>query len=300
MPIALVYAVVVLIWSTTPLAIFFSNADFGFSLSVLLRMAIGVVLVWLLLAIGKRKLLASRNDWRVGALASIGIFPAMPLVYWATQFVPTGLVSLMFSSSPFFVGGLSWFVLGEAMGARKVAGVCVAFVGMAIIFLDQMQFGMQTVYGILVLIASTFFFSCSAVLLKKYNAHTSPLQQAGGSMLFALPGLLVTWLVVDGSVPSAVNWQPSLALLYLAVVGSVVGFSGYFYLLKNLTASSVSLISMLSPVLAMGWGFLFKGEVVNIIFLTGAAILLLGLGVYSGVLKVRRRAKGLAHVEPNV
>ncbi len=288
MPVSLVYGVVVLIWSTTPLAIFFSNADFGFSLSVLLRMLIGVALVWLLLAIRKQRFLPSKHHWRVSAIASIGIFPAMPLVYWATQYIPTGLVSLMFSSSPFFVGGLSKILLGETIGVRKVFGVAIAFTGMAIIFMDQMQFGSQTVFGILVMIASTFFFSLSAVLLKKHNANSGPLQQAGGSMLFALPGLLITWLLVDASVPASLSWQPSVAMLYLAVVGSVLGFSGYFFLLKNLTVSSVSLISMISPVLAILWGFLFKGEVLNLMFMLGAAVLLLGLAVYSGVIKRQR------------
>lgn len=287
MPISFVYASVVLIWSTTPLAIYFSNADFGFSFSVLLRMILGVGFVSLILAFRGQRLFASKGELRVAALASIGIFPAMPLVYWAAQYIPTGLVSLVFSSSPFFVGGLSKLILGETIGLRKAFGVAIAFVGMAIIFFDQTQFGAQTVYGLIVMIASTFFFSVSAVLLKKYNHHGDPLQQAGGSMLLALPGLVLTWWLVDGKIPSDIALQPSLALLYLAFVGSVLGFSGYFYLLKNLTASSVSLVSMIAPVLAIGWGFLFKGEVVNIMFVAGAVILLLGLGVYSGVINTQ-------------
>lgn len=283
MPVSLAYVLVVFIWSTTPLAIYYSSADFGFLLSVLLRMSLGAAIVAGLLYCRKQRLLAKRRDWLVAVLASVGVFPAMPLVYWATQYVPTGLVSLMFSSSPFFVGGLSKLLLGESVGLRKIIGVVIAFVGMIIIFVDQMQFGLESIYGILAMIGSTFFFSISAVLLKKYNAHSEALQQAGGSMLLALPGLLVTWLLLDGSLPDQVTLQPTMALLYLALIGSVVGFSTYFYLLKNLTVSSVSLISMVSPVLAIVWGFLFKGEVINLMFVLGAVILLLGLAVYSGI-----------------
>lgn len=291
MPISLAYLVVVLIWSTTPLAIYYSNADFGFLLSVLLRMSIGAIIVALLLSIRKQKFISSRRDVFLMALASIGIFPSMPLVYWATQYVPTGLVSLMFSSSPFFVGILSKLLLGEHIGLRKITGVVVAFIGLVVIFVDQMRFGSQSIYGILALVASTFFFSISAVLLKKYNAHNEPLQQAGGSMLMALPGLFLAWFILDGTVPDSLSMQPVSALLYLAIVGSVIGFSAFYYLLKNLTASSVSLISMISPVLAIIWGFIFKGEVVNTVFVMGAALLLVGLAVYTGLISSRTMAE---------
>lgn len=284
MQVKLVYLLVIFIWSTTPLAIYFSSLDYGYLLSVALRMLLGLVIVLFLFLVIKRRFMPQRRDWRVGAFASIGIFPAMPLVYWSTQYIPTGLVSLMFSSSPFFVGVLAKIILHEAIGPRRMMGIVVAFAGLIIIFVDQARGDLQSIWGIVAMVASTFTFSLSAVLLKTVNAQSDPLQQTGGSMLLALPSLFLCWWIMDGTLPDSVQVVPSVALLYLAAVGSVVGFSAYFYLLKELTANSVSLISMLSPVLAIVWGVLFKGEAINFAFLLGAGVLLVGLGVYSGVL----------------
>lgn len=284
MKVGLCYLMVVLIWSTTPLAIHISSGDLGFILSVTARMTLGAGLVWLCLLLLRQPLFFHRKAWRLYLAASIGVFPNMPLVYWAAEKIPTGLISLLFSTSPFFVGLLSRIILKEKIDFHRVVGMVVAFIGMAVVFSDQVQFGPQAISGISAMLMSTFLFSISAVLIKKLGVNSGPLEQSAGSMLFALPGLWLTWLVLGADAPEQIHWVPTLSLAYLVVVGSLIGFSAYFFLLKKLSASTVSLTSMISPIFAMFLGSVFNSEQFNPLLIWGAFILLLGLGVYLGVI----------------
>lgn len=285
MKVFISYILVILIWSTTPLAIHISSDDLGFILSVTARMTLGAALVWACLLILRKPLFFNKDSWRLYLAASIGVFPNMPLVYWAAEKIPTGLISLLFSTSPFFVGLLSKIILKEKIGFHRIVGMAIAFVGMAVVFSDQVQFGPEAVAGIVAMVMSTFLFSTSAVLIKKLGVNSGPLEQSAGSMLFALPGLWITWFMLGAQTPAEIHWLPTLSLAYLVVVGSLVGFSVYFFLLKNLSASTVSLTSMISPIFAMFLGTFFNNELFNPLLIWGAAILLVGLGVYLGLVK---------------
>ena len=283
MRLAVIYVFVVVVWSTTPLAIYISNMDLDFMLSLAVRMSVGAVLVLASLLVLRTELLMSRKAWLVGAYGALGVFPNMPLVYWSTLHIPTGLVSLLFSSTPFFVGIMSKFMMGEVIGGRRLVGICIAFFGLVIVFFDQMRVGLESILGILAMLGSACIFSFSSVLVKKADAHVPPLQQGGLAMFFALPGLWLTWYLMGSPMPEQVHDTTVYALIYLIVVGSVLGFSAYYFLLKRMTASSVSLISMLSPVLAIILGVVVNNEQINPLFVLGAAIVLVGLSLYCGM-----------------
>ncbi len=283
MKLAAIYIFVVLVWSSTPLAIYISNADLNFMLSLALRMSLGAALVVVCLAIMRQRFLNNRKAWLVGFFGALGVFPNMPLVYWSTQHIPTGLVSLLFSSTPFFVGIMSKLLMGESIGGHRLAGICVAFVGLVLVFFDQMRGGLDSILGVLAMLGSAFIFSTSSVLVKKADAHIPPLQQGGCAMIIALPGLWISWYFLDGTLPEMVRPSSLYALLYLVVVGSVLGFGAYYFLLKRMTASSVSLISMISPVLAIVLGVVVNGELVKPMFIVGAIVVLTGLSLYSGI-----------------
>ncbi|WP_460050110.1 DMT family transporter [Sessilibacter sp. MAH2] len=298
MKVILCYILVVLIWSTTPLAIHISSGDVGFMLAVTLRMTFGAALVWLVLLYVKKTFTLNRQTIITFCAASFGVFPNMPLVYWAAEKIPTGVVSLLFSTSPFIVGLFSKIILSESIGLERLLGMIIAFLGMALVFSDQIQIGPDALLGILAMIASTSIFSISAVMMKKLGTNTDPLQQSCGSMLFALPGLWITWLMIDGSVPTHVEWVSISALAYLVVIGSLIGFSAYYYLLKNLSANTVSLTAMISPIFAMILGTAFNDEQFNPLLLIGAAVLLIGLGVYLGLFrKLLQRTPALQKAE---
>ena len=282
MQIYLAYILVVLIWSTTPLAIQWSSDSVSFIASVTLRMSLALavalaVLVWL-----RRGALFTRPGvWKVYLVASLGIFPNMPLVYWSAQFVPSGLMAVIFALSPFVTGLLSMVILRENPFNRlKVLALLIALVGLVIIFRGQLQVDVRSVYGICGLLLSCVLFGTSSVTLKRLNEGTDAFRQTAGALLFSLPGLLLTWWWWDGEWPGPMSERALWALIYLAVCGSVLGFTLFYYVLNHLSPSSVSLITLITPVLALFIGALVAKEQLTASLLVGTLLVIVALLVY--------------------
>ena len=76
------YVVVVLTWSTTPLAIYFSNSSLTFITAVTVRMILALLGFGLLMLVLRKRLVNSPKDWWVFSASALGLFPNMLLVYW--------------------------------------------------------------------------------------------------------------------------------------------------------------------------------------------------------------------------
>lgn len=278
MPVYLAYALVVLIWSTTPLAIQWSNDSVSFVTAVMLRMTLAAALALVAVALFRRRLFAYPDAWKAYLAASFGIFPNMLVVYWSAQFIPSGLIAVIFALSPFVTGGLSWLILKEnPFNPRRVLALLVALAGLCVIFWDQIRIDERSAFGIGGILLSCGMFSLSSVSLKKLECGTGPLEQTAGALLFALPGLLLCWWLVEGTLPSTLSPKSLTGLLYLAVLGSLLGFTLFYFVLQRMTPSAVSLITLMTPVLALIIGSLVADERLSLSLLTGAAMVLLAL-----------------------
>src|SRR5690606_26195684 len=96
----------------------------------------------------------------------------------------------------------------------------------------------------------------------------------------AMPGLIVcAWLAGD-ALPSDLTHKSAGAIIYLAVCGSLLGFTLFFYILKKLSPSAVSLITLITPVLALIVGVVVAGEKITTTIILGAAFVLIALLFY--------------------
>lgn len=281
MAVLCAYLSVVLLWATTPLAVQWSSAGVGFAMAVVLRMALALALALCVSAIFRRSLFSHAGAWKVYLAASIGIFPNMPLVYWSAQFIPSGLIALIFAMSPFITGLMSLIILREnPFNLRRMLALLLALGGLVVIFHDQLQIDIQAAYGMLGMVGSSILFSTSSVWLKSLKSDVPAFDQATGSLLLSMPGLLlVCWLSGDG-LPVEISIKSAAAIVYLAVGGSLLGFTLFFYVLKKLSPSAVSLITLMTPVLAMMIGVLVADEHITIAMMIGGSLVLLALVVY--------------------
>lgn len=281
MAILFAYIFVVLIWATTPLAIQWSSDSVSFVAAVVLRMGLALTLALFVNAILRRSLFAHTGAWKVYFAASIGIFPNMPLVYWSAQFIPSGLMAVIFAMSPFVTGVMTLLILREnPFNRRRLFALLIAFGGLLVIFHQQIRLDAYAAYGIAGILGSTLLFSVSSVWLKSLNTSVPAFDQATGSLLFAMPGLLLAWYLLDGSLPTTISDKSAGAIMYLAVMGSLLGFTLFFYVLKKLSPSAVSLITLLTPVLALFIGVLVAGERLTLSTLAGAGLVMLALLFY--------------------
>lgn len=281
MAILFAYLLVVLIWATTPLAIQWSGDSIGFMSAVLLRMLVALLFALLILIGMRRQLFQQPGVWKVYLAGSIGIFPNMPVVYWSAQFIPSGLVAVIFAMSPFATGLLSLLILKEnPFSIRRLFALVIAFVGLLIIFYGQLRIDHYAVYGVAGILLSCFLFSFSSVWMKRLNETTDAFAQMAGSLLLALPGLLLTWWVLDGDLPRDFSIKTTGALAYLIIFGSLVGSTLFFYILKHLSASVVSLVTLITPMLAVIIGITIAGESFPPQVLMGIALIILALFLY--------------------
>ncbi len=281
MPVYFAYILVVLIWSTTPLGIQWSSDSVSFVAAATLRMSLALVLALLINALLRRALFDRPGVWKVYLVASLGIFPNMPLVYWCAQFVPSGLMAVIFALSPFSTGLWSLLLLREnPFSLRRVLALLVALCGLLLVFRDQLHVNVSAALGMTGLLLSCFLFGFSSVLLKRLDKGSDPFNQTVGSLLFALPGLLLVWWLLDGQWPSAMSDRTLWGIGYLAILGSLGGFTLYYFVLSRTSASTVSLLTLITPVLALMVGAVVAGERLTLPLLAGTALILSALVFY--------------------
>ena len=280
------YFGVVLIWATTPLAIQWSSHGVSFSAAAVSRMTLAALLAVMIDLIFRRQLITHLNNWKLLFAASLGVFPNMPLVYWSAQFIPSGIIAVIFALSPLATGLISWWLLKDnPFTVRRVASLLIAITGLSFIFYEQWQLELKALWGVLGILASSVLFSFSSVLVKKLSLATHPpdaFSQATGALVFSLPGLWLIWWIQDGHIPDQLPpveaWG---SILYLAVIGSLCGAVMFFYVLQRLASASVALITLITPVLALWIGNGVANEALSFQAKCGVSLVLAGLCLYT-------------------
>jgi drug/metabolite transporter (DMT)-like permease len=276
------YGVLVAIWSTTPLAIKWSADDVSFAGAIFWRILLSAILALLILRGRGESLWGYRHGVRFYSIAAFGIAPNFLLVYWASQWISSGLISVIFSTTPFLMGVLSYYYLGkQVFTMQRIVALSIAVVGLLVVFADQLLvMGANGAYGIIAMMISVVLFASSSTCLQKIEANIPVLQKTTGGLCFSVPPLALAWYLLDGSLPWPMSLQGGLSILYLGVFGSLIGFAIYYFLLHRLSAYVVSTVGMISPVFALLLGSLLADESLTPRLLMGTGLVLLGLTLY--------------------
>jgi len=282
MSIPAAFAAVVLIWSTTPLAIKWSSEGSGFLFGVSSRMTLGALLCVLLLILLRQHFPLHKRALQTYLAAGLGLYTAMLSVYWGAQHIPSGLVSVIFGLTPLVTGLLArQWLNNERFGIEQLLGSLAGIIGLAIIFDGSLSHDAMAIQGVLAVLLSVFLHSLSAILVKRSGHDIPALALTTGGLLCAVPLYLLTWAIDDQAVfPATVPLRAGLSILYLSVFGSVIGFVLYFYILKRIHAGRVALVTLVTPVIALYIGQTINAEPVTGQMIIGTAMILSGLGIY--------------------
>jgi drug/metabolite transporter (DMT)-like permease len=285
MQLSSAYCAVLIIWATTPLGIKWSNSGLSFSGAITLRMLLAFILCAAILAMQKKRLIHSKKDWQAFGAGALGLFPNMLIVYWSAQYIPSGLISIMLGFFPLFLGVFSWILMRErTLDRRQIAALCLAFCGLAVIFMQQVQISWQALWAVVGVLVAAAFWALSSIWVKSLGVEIDAMRQSTGTLLIAAPIFVIYWLVFDHQVPTHWQLKSQLGVLYLVVAGSCLGHTLYFYVLRRCSLAATGLLTLLSPMVALGIGFLVLGETLGVRELIGVALVLMALGVYSGLL----------------
>ena len=280
--VSVVYLIVVLIWSTTPLGIVWSSESVHPTMAVLLRMVIAVTLGLIVIVIKRIQLPTDKTALKLYAYSAFGIFGGMSMAYMSAKYLPSGTMSLIFGLAPLISALLARRLLEEPPFTflRKIS-LAVALLGLVIVCSDNLTLVQDSWLGLIFILSAVFFFSLSGVLVKSVAITINPLSTTVGALLLTLPCFTLLWLIMDGNLPIT-QWSSRsiYSILYLGVFGSLIGFVAYYYILQKLDASTVALVTLMTPVIALVIGAIFNQEAITAMLIIGALLVMLGLALF--------------------
>ena len=281
MSVPAAFLTIVLIWSTTPLAVKWSGEGPGFLFGALGRMSLATVLCLALVAALRLAFPWHRDARRTHFSGALGLYGAMLCIYWAAQYVPSGLIAVLFGLSPLVTALLAQPLLGEqALNPARLSGMLLALAGLVAIFGASLALGPHMAQGLMGLLAGVLLQSLSMVLVKRYGAELPSLTVTSGALLVATPLFFLTWLIFDHHAPAMLPARALMSIVYLGVIGSLVGFTLFYYVLKRVTANTSALITLITPVLALLLGAFINHEHVGMRIWAGTALVLSGLALH--------------------
>ena len=280
MSIILAYIAVIVIWSTTPLGIKWSAEDSSALFALSSRMWIGAVCAYVLLRVLKHPLPWHKEAVAVYFSSAIGVYAAMLCVYWGAQFIPSGLVSVLFGLSPFTtVVFAQLFFTKQDLSLWKIIGMSISFIGLSLVFIGDVGWGEQYIQGVLAVLLSVSLHTISALKVKQLSSDLSALSITTGGLLVSLPLFLLSyWFTGEGlPEPSVRAW---MSIVYLGIFGSVLGFISYYHLLSKVSATQVALLTLITPVVALVLGLWLNHEHFSALLYAGIGLILVGLLLY--------------------
>ncbi|ENV63855.1 DMT family transporter [Acinetobacter junii] len=276
----LTYGLLVFIWATTPLAIVWSVSDLHPMWALVLRFFIALPLAIVVLFILKVRFSVDKVSILSYIAGSLSLIGSQIFTYAATAYLSSGLIALMFGLAPIMAGLIGRFGFQQKLALLQWLGMAVSIIGLGLICLSDNQNHVQPL-GIGLMIVSVFAYSLSIFLVKKINANIQAMVQATGSILVStLIAILVVpwiWQYVPTQMPSA---KSLLALFYTVIMASLIAMFCYFKLVQNLKPTTLSLTTVMTPLLAILIGAFLNDEQLSVQVFVGASIVLFGLLLY--------------------
>jgi drug/metabolite transporter (DMT)-like permease len=271
------------VWGSTFLAIAVVVRDLPPFLSMALRhLAAGALLfAW---AWSRR-----RGEARLGARQWGAAFVFGGLLFlvghgglaWAQQEVPSGIAALLVGTIPFWFALIAWVLFGERLGGRALLGLVLGFAGLVLLVDPSGEEGAKP-FAALVIVFAAFAWAAGSVWSRRLPLPADTLLAAAMGMLAGgtLLGVVSAFAGEFGDArftPEALG-----ATAYMIVVGSLIGFSAYVWLLKVAPASTVSTYAYVNPVIAVLLGWAFNDEVITVRTLLAGAAIVVGVALMVG------------------
>lgn len=275
------------LWGASFLFMRMGAAEFGPVALALLRVS-GAALCLLPLLAWQQQLGDLRTHWRGIALVGV-VNSALPFMLYgvAALAIDSGLSSVLNATTPLWGALIAALWLGERLGASRAAGLAVGFAGVVLLAWDKAslrpgEHGVSAAAAIAACLAATLCYGFGANYARSRLRDAAPMAIAAGSQLAAAVVLALpaawTW---PAQTPGARSWA---AVAVLAALCTGLAYLLYFRLIARLGAARAISVTYLIPVFGVAWGALFLGEQVTPAMLCGAAVVLAGTALATGLL----------------
>jgi drug/metabolite transporter (DMT)-like permease len=274
------------IWGTTWAAITVSLRGIPPFTGVALRFVIAAVLLLIytrLMGIPLTPANPRERRLRV-AHALLSFCASYGIVFWAEQWVPSGLASVLFATYPLLVAILAHFLLPqERMTLPVLAGTIVGFSGIAVIFSEDFDVlgGSTVAVASAVMLIAPLVGAVVSVSVKRWGEGIHPVPFNAVAMAGASVVMSIVAIAAEHDRPVSFDAGPVAAIFYMAIVGTAVTFPLYFWLLNHMQARQVALIGYGTPVVAVFLGTVFMNEPLTVQTLVGSVLVVVGVAAAS-------------------
>jgi drug/metabolite transporter (DMT)-like permease len=289
----IVWLILCLIWGSTWIFIKLGLRDLPPITFAGLRFLFASAILWAIVFARRRPLPNNLSDWLKLAWAGIISFALnYGLIFWGEQHINSGLAAVLQAMIPVF--GLIFahiYLPSERITARKLTGAAIGVAGVSLIFYDQMKIeGAAALEGSVALVLSSVCVAYTNVFIKARCQHIDSSVLAAGQMVWAVVPLLVVAAIWEGNLFDH-HWsaQSALSLAYLTLVGSVLAFLLYFWLVTKIEITKTMLIALVTPVTALLIGKLTLDERLSWRIAAGSAAILAGIWLIVFQRRVRTR-----------
>jgi len=296
--VPLAFAAVYILWGSTYIGIRIAIESFPpLAMAAIRHSMVGLILYPILrIKTGIRPTVA--NWWTAAVTGVTLLCITNGGLSWAEQRVPSGIAALLVATLSLWLVILDWLrPRGTRPVPRVFAGLILGFVGLALLVGPANLGGARRIdlVGTGVLLIGAFLWAGASLYSKQRVMPSSPLLVVG---MQSLAGGAALWIaaIVSGEIRglhfAAISGRSWMALTYLIVFGSGMGFTAYLYILKNSTASKVATYAFVNPVVALFLGWLLAGETITTRTALAAAVILTAV-----VLVISTPRGGAAKVE---
>lgn len=245
------------------------------------RLGGGALLILIVIAVRRPSIPRLAGHWRdVALVALLASAAPMVLIPWGEQEIPSNLAAILNGATPIWTAVLSvLFLPAERMTPARLMGVGMGFAGLAVIIgPDALDVRSASTQGQLAVVLATLGYAAGSVLTRRRLLGADSTLLAGSQNTIAF--LMLTPLVLAaGEVPdfAALSSRVLVSALALAFLGQGIAIMIYFWLLKNVEATQVALVTYLAPVAAVAWGWAILDERLELSLLPGLALILGGM-----------------------
>jgi drug/metabolite transporter (DMT)-like permease len=299
------FAIIYFVWGSTFLAIRVGVREVPPLILAAMRFfAAGLVLYLWMRARGEKS--PTAREWRSAALLGVVIFLFdYGLLFWSEMRVPSGIAAVMLATIPAMMALCEIvFLRTQRLTARLVVGLAIGLAGVAVLVMPSFNLGGAPVdkLGAVALIFASASWSIASVLSRKMKLPESKVMSSGAQMLC---GGVALWIAAfafgefRGFAVASVSRGTWIALAYLTVAGSIVGFTAYVWLLHTESPTKVGTYAYVNPIVAVFVGYFFGGEALSTRTIVGTACVLVGVLVIT-TLGARVKARGAVGAEARV
>jgi drug/metabolite transporter (DMT)-like permease len=281
----LAFAIIYFVWGSTFLAIRIGVHEVPPFLFAAMRFLIaGFVLYGWMIAKGEPS--PNRRQWMSVLLLALLIFVVdYGLLFWAEQRVPSGIAAVMMATIPVFMALAEIiFLRTQRLTIRLSSALLIGIAGVAVLMSRSLNLGGAPIdsAGAVALIIGSVSWSIASVLTRRLPLPPSKVMSSGAQMLAGGVLLALTATALGefrNFRPRAVSPEAWLALLYLIVAGSIIGFTAYVWLIHHESPTKVGTYAYVNPVVAVLLGYFLGGETLGLRTILGTLFVLISVVV---------------------